>query len=73
MLSGQIGITVYSDDYSTNEGRIQTSVLFTNDPGGKRERLVPGVGRTEVNAKASGDITLHGQIDSDKYYEQAVG
>lgn len=73
VLSGQIGITVYSDDYSTNEGRIQTSVLFTNDPGGKRERLVPGVGRTEVNAKASGDITLHGQIDSDKYYEQAVG
>ena len=66
------GIDKWEIDYSAQQGRIDASVTLSNDPGGKRKSMAPGLEGLDIEVKPRGTITLHGEVNSDKYYEMAV-
>lgn len=66
------GIDKWEIDYSAQQGRIDASVTLSNDPGGKRKSTAPGLEGLDIEVKPRGTITLHGEVNSDKYYEMAV-
>lgn len=66
------GIDKWEIDYSAQQGRIDASVTLANDPGGKRKSTAPGLEGLDIEVKPRGTITLHGEVNSDKYYEMAV-
>lgn len=66
------GIDKWEIDYSAQQGRIDASVTLANDPGGKRKSTAPGLEGLDIEVKPRGTITLHGEVNSDKYHEMAV-
>lgn len=67
------GITSYSARNNTNGGRVKTNVVLSNDPGGRKMKVMTENGEeTEISEPANGDIMLMGEINSDRYQKQTT-